>query len=218
MHRPSKLETSDFLLILQADWVTVFSRTTQAIIRRLIWYRFLVMLSSHLDLGRGALCHCRFSRFFLSFTPEQYMDTFYPNAFWLQVYVRNVFLAWSDALPIHIRHDWSANLARSTGPLSPQWRRLKYLDALQKKKKSRFCRKIGLKSGCCSCHESYIQSCCLYPQKRTRRRLECVWADPWCSAMCRTPVTFACVAIRCRWKCMRIWRHCLVVHIDLVNF
>jgi len=62
------------------------------------------------------------------------MNTSYANAFWLQIYVTNVFLAWSDALPVHILHDRSPNLARSTDPLPPQWRRLKYPDALKKNK------------------------------------------------------------------------------------
>lgn len=62
------------------------------------------------------------------------MNTFYPHAFWLQIYIRNVFLAWSDPLPIHIRCDRSPDLARSTGPFPPQWRRLKYPDVLKNKK------------------------------------------------------------------------------------
>jgi hypothetical protein len=92
------------------------------------------------------------------------MNTFYPNAFWLQIYVRNVFLAWSYVLHIHIRHDRSPNMARSTDPFPSQWRRLKYPDGW--KKKNRFCRQIGLKSGCCSCHKSYIFKAAVYIRRK----------------------------------------------------
>jgi hypothetical protein len=179
-----------------ADWVTtVFSTTEEAVNRVWLGLDFCACSRATVSLGEGSMSSslqqsCSFG------VSKTLHKTACPDAFWLRIDVRNVFLAWSDATTE------SLNLARSTGPCPPHWRPLKYPDAL---KKNVSVDRLVSKSRCYSCHKSCIQNCCLFTQKSKHAVgwYVCGQIPDVNTAVCRTHATFASVAVRCRWKCMQ---------------